>query len=678
MIGAIFLFFLLYLILLFLAAIVFVGGVYGGISLIAFKAHLITIMLGAGMIVLGVMVLAFFIKFVFSIKHNDNPQRIEITAEDQPHLLDFITQLAEETQTPVPQKIYLTPDVNAAVFYNSSFWSMFFPVRKNLEIGLGLVNSLSVSEFKAVIAHEFGHFSQRSMKLGSYVYTVNQVLFNLVYEYDRWDQWLDEWVDSGGVFGFFAVLTRGLIEGARAVLRWAYELVNKQYSGLSREMEYHADLVATGVAGQQAMISALRRVELSAAAYDHCTHYLNQLAEQGSKTEDLYANHRTTLVRLAEHLDLTVVQGLPRVLRREFGHLVKSRVKIKDQWASHPSREQREKNIRSLTTEVETDQQSAWQLFKNHAALRQQVTQRMYDVGLPKQELQPISAEAFAQYVVQEEERYQISPAFCGFYDNRFLQWFDPEEVVRQQHQTVELTFDMVYNEQHQRRIKEYFSNQNDFETLKAIQFGDLDAKYFEFDHRQYRSQEAGKIIRRLNSDLARQKLWLNELDQQSFLLHYRWAHRAGVAAEYLERYRVLMELQKVYESFSENQQQIGYWRDRLMTKRQWSELETQELTKELANVEASFKSHLRLCPVISRVTDMLSEPVYTELIPYRQGQQAFYLKVSSFDEEGFVRFTRLVSEVWTATQLAYQQHLKALTDYQLGLRVATAHNMAS
>jgi Zn-dependent protease with chaperone function len=37
---------------------------------------------------------------------------------------------------------------------------MFLPIKKNLQIGLGLVNSLNVSEFKAVMAHEFGHFTQ--------------------------------------------------------------------------------------------------------------------------------------------------------------------------------------------------------------------------------------------------------------------------------------------------------------------------------------------------------------------------------------------------------------------------------------------------------------------------------------------------------------------------------------
>ena len=77
------------------------------------------------------------------------------------------------------------PDVNAAVFYNESLLSLFLPASKNLVIGLGLVNRLNLSEFKAVLAHEFGHFSQSSMKLGTYVYTANRILADIVYARDR-------------------------------------------------------------------------------------------------------------------------------------------------------------------------------------------------------------------------------------------------------------------------------------------------------------------------------------------------------------------------------------------------------------------------------------------------------------------------------------------------------------
>ena len=47
--------------------------------------------------------------------------------------------------------------MNAAVFYDLSIFNLFFPSKKNLEIGLGLVNVLNLGEFKAILAHEFGH-----------------------------------------------------------------------------------------------------------------------------------------------------------------------------------------------------------------------------------------------------------------------------------------------------------------------------------------------------------------------------------------------------------------------------------------------------------------------------------------------------------------------------------------
>jgi Zn-dependent protease with chaperone function len=125
------------------------------------------VIVGLGLMCLGISVIYFLIKFIFVRSKDENASRVEITENQQPRLFAFIRQLSKETHTPFPKKIFISPDFNACVFYNSGFRSMFLPVRKNLEIGLGLVNSINASELKAVIAHEFGHFSQRSMKLGS-------------------------------------------------------------------------------------------------------------------------------------------------------------------------------------------------------------------------------------------------------------------------------------------------------------------------------------------------------------------------------------------------------------------------------------------------------------------------------------------------------------------------------
>ena len=245
-------FFITYLVLVTVAFGLLYLCILLGIGIISLGLSWLTIVIGCGVICLGLMFLAFLLKFVFSVQKDSNDNRVEITKEEHPQLFEFINQLVTEVKSPSPKKVFIVPNVNAAVFYNSSFWSMFFPVRKNLEIGLGLVNSLNMSEFKAVLAHEFGHFSQRSMKIGSYVYTVNRAIYNMVYEYDSWDKLLDQWIASGGLFSIFAGITRFMVNAIRSLLRKAYELINIRYMGLSREMEYNADLIAVSAAGNAA------------------------------------------------------------------------------------------------------------------------------------------------------------------------------------------------------------------------------------------------------------------------------------------------------------------------------------------------------------------------------------------------------------------------------------------
>ena len=181
-IFSIVLFFVVYILLVIAAIGLAIACFYFGIVIISAIANFMSLLAGLGLMAVGISVIFFLVKFIFAVTKNENPSRIEIFEADQPALFEFIRKLSNETKTPFPKKIFISPDVNACVFYNSSFWSMLFPVRKNLEIGLGLVNSINISELKAVIAHEFGHFSQRSMKLGSFTYNVNRIIYNMLYK----------------------------------------------------------------------------------------------------------------------------------------------------------------------------------------------------------------------------------------------------------------------------------------------------------------------------------------------------------------------------------------------------------------------------------------------------------------------------------------------------------------
>ncbi|MFO0329758.1 MAG: M48 family metallopeptidase, partial [Bacteroidota bacterium] len=205
--GAIVLFIIVYVLLMGLAMGLAVAAGYGGIAFILLHPSFITLMIGLGLAGLGLMVLFFLIKFLFARNKVDRSHLVEVTRQQQPELFSFIEQLTKEIGAPFPKRIYFSSDVNASVFYDSGFWSMFLPIRKNLQIGLGLVNVLTVSELKAVLAHEFGHFSQRSMKLGSYVYNVNQIIFNLLYDNRGYGNALESWGNISGYFAFFANIT---------------------------------------------------------------------------------------------------------------------------------------------------------------------------------------------------------------------------------------------------------------------------------------------------------------------------------------------------------------------------------------------------------------------------------------------------------------------------------------
>jgi Zn-dependent protease with chaperone function len=110
----------------------------------------------------------------------DRSLLLEIRPESQPELFAFIQRLCTEIAAPLPRRVFLSPDVNAAVVSSTALVNLVIPAREDLVIGLGLVNALNLVEFKAVLAHEFGHFSQKGIRLGPYVYVALRILADMV------------------------------------------------------------------------------------------------------------------------------------------------------------------------------------------------------------------------------------------------------------------------------------------------------------------------------------------------------------------------------------------------------------------------------------------------------------------------------------------------------------------
>ena len=546
--GSIIFFFIVYILLFLLSIALIFGCLYGGFMIIITIPKMITILIGLGLIGLGIMVFVFLIKFMFAVSKFDNSGSIEITENDQPKLFAFIRQLTKDTHTPFPKKIYLSPEVNACVFYNSSFWSMFFQVRKNLQIGLGLVNIVSVSEFKAVMAHEFGHFSQRSMKLGSFVYNVNKVIFNMLFDNNSYQNFLQGWANVHGAFAFFAMLTARIAEGIQWVLRKVYGVINKSYMRLSREMEFHADAVAASVSGSESLVTALRKLEIGDSGYNIALHKCNELLREKKISENVYRNHSVIVKQIANEYNLDIKNEMPVVTKSFVANNNFSRINYKDQWASHPSTEDRAHHLESLGVKAEIIDDPAWVLFDNSAQVQAEMTRKIYE-RVTEKETTTISGKEFEEQYSTDSQRYILPDEYNGYFSGRQIAVLENEQLESNGQVTLQ-GFAQLFTAENATLHKKIQALESDIEILKAIANKKITTKTFDIDGEKHSWKEASEFAEKLEAEKTAGREKLDETDTAAIHFFLAKAAANGRGNELKNMYQEYFSLRKEADDF--------------------------------------------------------------------------------------------------------------------------------
>lgn len=514
---AIIAFLIVYLLLIiaaiFLAIICFYVAAKIGIAL----KSLLGIIFALGIMALGISVIIFLVKFIFAVSKDVNVNRVEINESEQPELFAFIKKLTEETKTKFPKKIVVSPDVNACVFYNSSFWSMFLPVRKNLEIGLGLINSINIGEFKAVMAHEFGHFSQRSMKLGSFTYNVNRIIYNMLYENKSYTSFLNSWARIHGYLAIFATLTVKIAEGIQWVLKEMYKVVNKNYMGLSREMEFHADAISASVSGGNNLITALTRIELASACYQNAINKADNFLKQQKISRNIFDNQLTIYQHTAKEYNLQLRNGLPEISPSFIKGFSKSRINYTNQWASHPTLQERAANLEQLNMDSNIYDTSAWVIFKNAAQMQEQLTANLYrEIKLDESKITFYNSEEFEESYEKEVMNYLLPIDYKGFYDKRFvdLKEWNLEKLAIE---PVTKTFDDLFNDENAQLQTIITTTKADIQTVMTIKDGNIDVASFDFDGEKYSKSDCETVLQKLQEDLGLDEKKQQSLDKAAF-----------------------------------------------------------------------------------------------------------------------------------------------------------------
>jgi Zn-dependent protease with chaperone function len=484
----------------------------------------------------------FLLKALFFIKHGTASEDLQITEAEQPRLFAFLHRLADEAGAPRPHRVYLSNRVNAAVFYEISLANLIFPTRKNLEIGLALVNVLSLGELKAVLAHEFGHFAQRTMYVGRWVYIGQQIAAHIIAKRDALDRLLGFISRFDIRVAWVGWILSIIVWSIRSVMETVFRAVIIAQRALSREMEFQADLVAVSLTGSDALVHALHRLTAADDAWSRAVQFAGSELQNGRRVTDVFTLQTRVIEQLSRVLnqpELGKVPPLPaqnRPTHRVFSVQLAQPPRM---WLTHPPSSEREDNCKRRYVEAAIDERSAWELFENAPALRQKLSEQLFKIEKP---VDAVATEESLKRLDEEFDKPFLNRAYRGCYLGR--------PVTRHAQSATELYGDAPGPESLLRELNALYpeSLSADIETLRdleeeraillALQSGALTAP--------------NGIIRHRNKELKRSELQraIDELGEEvraaldRVLAHHRrcrTAHRAAAHSlgqgwpEYLE-----------------------------------------------------------------------------------------------------------------------------------------------
>ncbi len=167
------------------------------------------------------------------------PQGRRVSAAEIPALFAEIEQVRRSVKARPVHEVLLTPDFNAAVVETPRLGLIGWP-KRYLVLGLPLLASLPPYQFRAVLAHEFGHLAQNHARFGNWIYRIRETWYRIREALER---------QRSSLIGVFA-----------RFFDWYAPYFNAYSFVLARANEYEADRESARVTSREDAGDALAAV----------------------------------------------------------------------------------------------------------------------------------------------------------------------------------------------------------------------------------------------------------------------------------------------------------------------------------------------------------------------------------------------------------------------------------
>lgn len=211
----------------------------------------------------GIVLIIFLLRpMLFLFGGDENHDKIEVFPREEPRLFGFVESVCNTMGAPVPERIFIDCEVNAAAQLLGGGFGLLGRRRLALHIGLPLVAGLSATAFAGILAHEFGHFSQGAgMRATGILGRMSRWMGIAAYDRGGIDASIAGLTQSGTTSFVLVGIVLAICVGiARLILKGVFFFGFGVARVMGRRMEFDADAHQARFVGSKAAIETWPRM----------------------------------------------------------------------------------------------------------------------------------------------------------------------------------------------------------------------------------------------------------------------------------------------------------------------------------------------------------------------------------------------------------------------------------
>ncbi len=318
------------------------AGLIGGIFMIGYIPVKLVALIG-----IAALVSVYAVGKSLFVRVKDEDPGPELDLSEHPELSRVLGEVADKVGTEKVHHVYLTPGTELAVFERGGVGQQLRgSADRCLILGAAVLEGMDQQAFKAIIAHEYGHFVNRDTAGGGFALAVRRSLYKMAVG-----------LAEGGAAAWY--------NPAWLFLR-AFERVFVRIShGASRLQEVLADRWAAVSYGARAFERGLRHVVTAGIRFDaHANSTLNEVID-GQRALSNFYHYQPEENASPEDIDQAIREQLDR------------EASVYD---SHPAPTERFQLVHALEMQdpkAPEEELSVWDLFADRGAIEEMMTEEI-------------------------------------------------------------------------------------------------------------------------------------------------------------------------------------------------------------------------------------------------------------------------------------------------------------